>query len=390
MNKKIFIVTANGNHFWHSINVIEDAFREILSHRSDLTWIKEDEVNQVTPGSLVYLLSDKLIFEDIVGKLKKVSDLTYIIPVYGNMTVELHRWPKLHRILAGEKVIFPCASHRSCKQIELLVNGGIVTKLPYPIHQKHFSEPINKLGNDIQLVYAGRLTPQKNIIPLMKLVLLVQRDRPDLKFHIAGDFHERGYHFHGLQFDLEEFKKDFYKVVEESKGGIIYHGFLSQDELLGLHQKSDYVISMSTYHDEDFGVSVAQGLAQGLVPILSDWGGHPEFLKVIDGITIPVKLDELDVPRFQNNQLYMNLLDLSLVGLEKKIENQKKMKEAFGEKTFLNKLDQILSSTPQIYQGQTELYMKFADCMKKFYPFSKGLESPPVKYLDIYQSYLKD
>src|SRR5690606_25160058 len=47
--------------------------------------------------------------------------------------------------------------------------------------------------------------------------------------------------------------------------------------LQDFYQACDYVISLSTFYGEDYGLSLIEGLSQGLNCIATNWGGHRDL-----------------------------------------------------------------------------------------------------------------
>lgn len=399
---KIFVITNDQEHFWFSNNVIEDAVHEAFKDQQDISWIHTNEIilekdlNLVdkyskTHQTFIYFLSDHIDYPKLVRQLQVYRDLNYILPIYGNMTVEIERWLELNKILAGERVLFLAASHRSAQQLSLFIKGGEIVEIPYPISEMHFRTPTHNDHPEIGIIYAGRLTPQKNILGVMQTFNLAKEIVPNLKLHIAGNFHDISYPLHGLALNLEAFKKDFYDQIEKSNGGIIYHGQLGQEELLDLNSTCDYTLSMSTHHDEDFGVSIAQGLAQGLIPIVSNWGGHPNYTRLVDGVLVPISVNDQSIPHFSVKHLLMVLLDLKKMSLDQKKHNQIKAKSYLSTTSFHQLFNSVLKDEIPRYLGQSDLFLRYAEIFKEHDPFCQS--NPPGKifdYFSIYRTYLED
>ncbi len=402
--KKLFVFFNGDTHFWYSCNVIVSAVQEAFSLKPEIVWCKGNggveptdykliEQNSMTHETYVYLVSDNMIYQRIIEDLIGLNDLTFIIPVYGNMTVEFARWPLISETLKNKKLILLAASHRQCQQLSLFVKGALIKKMPYPISSLHFTDLPDASSEDdsaIHLVYCGRLMVQKNIFELMNVFMKARQLNPHLKLHIAGDFHDRGYHLHGIEIDFEGYKKEFHRLVEMSQGGIIYHGFLNQERILALNAKCDYVITMSCYHDEDFGISVAQSLAQGLRPILSDWGGHPDFVEIVNGCLIPVVLNNLNVPTISTKHLFLALQNLTKLSRAERLEIRTKIQDYLSTQSYVKKFEQLQSGAVPAYLGQTEFYLKYAAVCCFWYPFYTGQPKGEIEYLDVYKSYMSD
>ena len=402
MNKPIFVLHNQDLHFWYSCNVIVAAVKEAFEGVAGVTWCSANSGLNATDiaairlsasmqETFIYLVSDNLNYQQIAQELQEIENIVFIIPVYGNMTVEFDRWPALSNLLRSKKVILLVASHRSGQQISLFVESATIKKIPYPVSLLHFHDtPALPPESTIQLVYSGRLMIQKNVFELMNTFLLAHKMDPRLRLNICGEFHERSHHLHGIEVDFAMYRQEFHRIIDSGGGAIIYHGFLDQTQLQSLNAQCDYVISMSTYHDEDFGVSVAQALAQGLRPILSDWGGHPDFVRAFSGTLIPVKLNQHKVPNIVPKHLLLALEGLKPLSSHTRERNRKIAQGMFSVKAFRENFLRLLSTPVKTYEGQNSFYLNYAKVCSSRYPFYKYKKFEPVEYLDIYKSYLSD
>ena len=160
------------------------------------------------------------------------------------------------------------------------------------------------------MLYAGRISVQKNIFSLLDVL----EKNPSLYLIICGDVDSLGLpHFNSdtkvhlpILITEEIAKRKLGKRIE-------FRNFLSQIELKQIMQACDYQISLSAHYGEDFGYSIAQGLACGLKTVLSAWGGHlnwKDFLKdneisFVDldwsgKLGIPILGKNLTLPKKQN------------------------------------------------------------------------------------------
>lgn len=139
------------------------------------------------------------------------------------------------------------------------------------------------------LLYAGRISVQKNIFSLFDVL----EKNPDFYLIICGDVDTLGF----PHFDSDTKINLPILIVEEIakrklSARVEFRNFLSQVELKQMMQACDFQISLSAHYGEDFGYSIAQGLATGLKSILSYWGGHinwREFFKASDLTYIKLK-----------------------------------------------------------------------------------------------------
>lgn len=389
---KIFVIRSLENHFWTSCDHIENHIQNAFDNSTlDITYCDTKDslsINQIEEikesiklnKTFVYFLSDMLKVEKLCEHLSDIKDLNYIIPVYGNMTVEINRWLGIDKLLKGKPVLLIGATHRSCQQIEILTKNCSIVKIPYPFECKGLesnSQPEDK----INLVYAGRLTPQKNILSMIKGFLAARELNPKLILNIAGSFHDRGYHLHGHKVNIASYQEEFEKLLSNNNDCIVYHGFLDQTSLLKLYRDMDYFTSLSTYHDEDFGYSAAQAGCVGLGFILSDWGGHEQFSK--DALMIPVFIASDNLP-IVNQKVFTK----ALIGLNKNPSISHNLKNYFSYKYFISQIEMSLDRT-FYYNGQSRTYFDYCKASRTSFVFNINSKSNYL-YKEIYKSYLSN
>ncbi len=392
MNKKIIILKNSEDHFWYSLNIIEASIVEAI-HSSTIAIeifdiqakLNDSQIEKLKLLSrdhslYFYYLSDSLSIVGLTEELKKLGRFTYLIPIYGNMTIETERWTKLNNILKGEKVLLLCASERSVKQVSALVqNKEAVKLLPYPFEMD--SKTLKK-DNITRFIYAGRITTGKNILDLMEVFSKALYFREDIELHIAGQFHDRGQHFHGYQVPIEKLKERFFLYFTGLQSKIIYHGNLSQDDLFQLYGKMDVFCSASTYHDEDFGVSAAQAGLSGLHLLLSDWGGHADFPQAE---LVKVEVDDLCIPQISKESLLKKILKLKKTSQQ---FDHTELRNYLSFKSFNERLENIINKEGILFEGLSSTYLDFCEASKKSAPFFENTPKTRSLYHRIYDSYL--
>jgi glycosyltransferase involved in cell wall biosynthesis len=129
------------------------------------------------------------------------------------------------------------------------------------------------------MLYAGRLSQQKNILSLVELLSFA----PKIKLIVCGDVDTVGAsHLQGAKPQhVPSAVIDQIRRLGMSKR-VEFRPFLSQTDLRAMMQACDYQVSLSAHYGEDFGYSIAQGLCTGLKTVLSDWGGHLNWRELAD------------------------------------------------------------------------------------------------------------
>lgn len=394
---KLIVLKSRKEHFWGSCVHIYDAWNEGLEklNEADIDLIEFFEndgfsqeqlefLSKHERESVLFLKIDHLKMQNILQQLSHLKELRIILPVIGNLTIELDRWKSLDSIIKGMKVCFLSASFRQSLQSEVLLNG-FVKRLPYPIKDSGFSLNCkNEVDNEkVRIVYAGRLTPQKNILSLLNSFTLARRINPKLELKICGNFHDRDYHLHHINLS-SNYRDTVLKTLESCKD-VTYLGNLNQDGLLDLFRSSDYQVCVGTHHDEDFGYSIAQGLALGLDPILTDWGGLYDHSLISSVKMIPVDLKDENIPFPRKASLVKAFIALTQKAkFEEKTKLSHKTRESYSTMLWAKSFKKLIKIDFPRFQGITPLFQEYLSKAYESYPFKKETGI----YEKIYNSYL--
>lgn len=121
--------------------------------------------------------------------------------------------------------------------------------------------PVVPLGDFIcegrDLLYVGRLSPNKRVDALIVFMAEMVQRQPGLKLHIVGTDYEN------LAPGLAELVARY-----ELQENVAYHGFLETGALIEVAKTCGFTISASRY--EGFGISVIEGMSVGLLPVMHD------------------------------------------------------------------------------------------------------------------------
>jgi len=117
------------------------------------------------------------------------------------------------------------------------------------------------LTKGIHLLYAGRVSRDKNLDFLLEVVRGIQKKYPEANLIIAGD----GPYLSTL------------KEIATNYTNIVFTGKLNQNELAELYAGSD--LFLLTSNTDTFGMVVYEAQSCGLPPIVSDIGGPQELVE---------------------------------------------------------------------------------------------------------------
>lgn len=177
-------------------------------------------------------------------------------------------------------------------------------------------EVFNK--NFINIVFIGRLSPEKNIHKLIESFAIISDMRYNFKLHLFGDSRNQAY-----RNKLDDLI-DRYKLKEK----VIYWNAVPQEKLKNIYSKADLICILSDY--EGFSNVLAESMMQGCIPMVSNIPENTQVVKpglngfVVD-ITNPysiveelekfLKLDSnaIDSMRFHNKKIIQEFLNPDII-----------------------------------------------------------------------------
>lgn len=289
-----------------------------------------------------------------------------IMHIYGDFLLFIDEWKRSSAYLENFKVMLLTASDAHLGLVKKFVNTKTTVKVfPFPIDQRFFELNLakkslrNKLKiseDDFVFAYTGRLSRQKQIIPLLELFSRLQDDRKS-QLILAGEFDDLGVPYLRKHDDVNQYFNDFLlvfkKLPSKVRERIHFLGLVGKDELKEIYQASDCFISLSLHNDEDYGVSPGEALATGLPAILTKWGGYLNFSTSHDEIfMVPTAINDLGpVLDKESAYLSMRMISESNTSQTHKIENARKFEGRFGKKILLKKLQEYLASDISYFDG---------------------------------------
>lgn len=134
--------------------------------------------------------------------------------------------------------------------------------LPITLCPEQYDIPSNvTLANQLRksgpnLLFVGRLAPNKKQEDLIKLLYVYRRFNPDAHLYLVGDRWEIGY---------DNWVEDL-AVDLKAAGGLTLTGKVSQQDLVTYYRCADFYVSMSEH--EGFGIPLAESMYLG-VPVLA-------------------------------------------------------------------------------------------------------------------------
>jgi glycosyltransferase involved in cell wall biosynthesis len=159
-----------------------------------------------------------------------------------------------------------------------------VVLLPLFVDHTAFRPPTNQersnvrgsLGltdEDTLFVYVGRITAEKNVHGVLKVIERVRLTNPRVRVLVVGLTSKRPFPEFGLgPFDMSKILGDVVRKggMEDSAHAL---GWVHPDVLPQIYGAADVMINLTLHHDENFGYAQVEAMSCGLPVVATDWGG---------------------------------------------------------------------------------------------------------------------
>lgn len=260
----------------------------------DLLTLKEKKIKKIL------FVDHKPTPSDFLKALKKFDggqfqdEREYYIHVFGDFPLYLDEWRDVFPMLKKEKVKMICASEKQKNYLAHYFQSDehlCVCPFPVDIEHFHFDDELKnkyrkKYGveeSEYVYLFTGRIARQKRVTDLVTLFykgLRTGQIQDNSQLLIVGPFDYLGSIYLDLIEQFGEYFRDLDNVIQsepELAKNVKLIGQVDHNELSALYNLADCYVSLSTYHDEDYGMSVAEALCTGLPAVLTNWGGYSSF-----------------------------------------------------------------------------------------------------------------
>lgn len=297
--------------------------------------------------------SKKIIFLDQNLDLEKLIPLvcgfcdpnaTMYFHIYGDFIQRLKLWYKVSPFLQDKKIVFIAASTAHCS----LVKGvwgpyANIKRAPFPIDDSFFSAPI-KQNHSHRLLYLGRYSKEKNYQDLIVSFDKAKITSPE-SIHLLchGYFGQEALSLHrGRQ-----------KFRRPESGRIKIKGPVQSKELMKTIQSASWLVSASTFVQEEYGLAILQGLALGKPVLITKWGGHHDFLKFPLAKSIKLHFEG----RYKPDHLRETLekTNWKIPSLKEAKKQRSKVAQEFSIRAVSRTLERVLKSPAIRFRASTSL-----------------------------------
>lgn len=394
---KVALVYSFAQSSWFSCTIINKnirkAYDELLGEEN-IIHLHYGHDRKVSTKDIKYMISEnveKIIFIDhkptpinFLENLFKLNEGTtfdpeYIIHVFGDYPLYLREWRSVNEILEGKRVKYICASAKQKNFVEKFIKQNeIIFVCPFPVETKQFRFDHSKrelmrenLGikpHEVVFLYTGRLSYQKRIKELIvnfKECLRSQKINNDSKLVIVGECDSLGFPY----LDQMHLEGEYFRVLDTETredpalmDKIILTGSIKNRLLNDYYNLADYYVSLSTYHDEDYGMSVAEAGCSGLPLVLTNWAGyfsfqlsdHKDFCELIN-----VELTK-GLPHFDNLEVQSAIEKMSKSSHSHE-EISRVYRENFSVEACALKLGKILTLASVEYECGTDFMVQLTN-----------------------------
>lgn len=225
------------------------------------------------------------------------ADLSFLI--YGNFTEMAPYWQGIEGILQGKRVMFyalSVAHQRFMKQFLGADHVQILRPAEIPGLRFDSSERtrVRRLmripESGKAFIYSGRISFQKQIHTLLSAFHYHAEMNPLDQLWVVGMFDDLGDPYFNVNFLYGHYEQRLHGMMttlpKSIRERIHFIPFQKRKTLAALYSAADVAVSLSTHHDEDFGVSLFEAHQCGLPMICSGWGGHLDLSQRADFLRV--------------------------------------------------------------------------------------------------------
>jgi glycosyltransferase involved in cell wall biosynthesis len=246
-----------------------------------------------------WLLAPEILIgesDPVVAKVRNTMDrqIPYFLFVLGHMPRGGRMLRNISKYLTSQD---PLISHclADVELTHVLFANARPGMLPYayddslfcPIDTFARNEIRGRMGflpDDKVLLYAGRMTVEKNVHTLLRVFSAVQKAMPNAHLILAGNAHNVPFSEFGVS--TPSIKRMLSKMANDlgiPAHNIFFVGHKGGAALRDLYNIADLFINLTLHHDENFGLAQVESMACGTPVVGTNWGGLKDT--IIEGET---------------------------------------------------------------------------------------------------------
>lgn len=219
------------------------------------------ELNKIPSNSLLHIHISNAFFPEVASFMARLKKLKYIIHfhidvessgIFGFVLPFYKKFILAKVLKNAQKIICLTESQKKLLIKKYHIEDKSIVIIPNGVEEKYYLERIKKQTNSItRLLFVGRLSPQKNLVMLIKSLLLTN-SRCELHIVGSGDQNE----------SLQNLAREL------QLKNVYFHGQKKEDELIQYYFDSDIFILPSK--NEGMSLALLEAAAAGLPIITTD------------------------------------------------------------------------------------------------------------------------
>jgi glycosyltransferase involved in cell wall biosynthesis len=248
----------------------ESGLPHVFNFASKGSGLVRKHIKDFNPDVVHFAMSGYILLTGLFGLRKKKS----LVTIHGIAFKEARQKERLKEKLVWysnglvELLLRPAnIIHLSNYSYSLVpaAKQGCITIIPNAVNPGFFDLPL-KTGTHNQIIYAGSVDANKNILFLLKTVGALIAKKVFYYVSVVGDFTD------------DHYKKEVldYIANNQLEHYIHFHGWLSQEKFQCELVKCD--ILMVSSKQESLPMVIAEGMSAGKVVVSSITGGTPEMI----------------------------------------------------------------------------------------------------------------
>lgn len=242
----------NANFKWYGISEQVKLPGLLKSFKPDLVHFPHFNIPIFYKGKFIVTIHDLIHQHFSMQRATTLNPFFYKIKQFG--------YKKIFKNAVGksEKILVPSNFVKDGLVQEWKVDPGKIIVTPEAVDDKFSKIKVTKKINFPYIFYIGNAHPHKNIEGLIGAFGELRERYPDLSLVLSGSDH----------YFWQKIRKEF------PQKGIIYTGYISDEELVALYKNARCFVMPSL--EEGFGIPLLEAMACGCPVVSSNAGSLPE------------------------------------------------------------------------------------------------------------------
>ena len=218
---------------------------------------------------------------EIVEEIRKFNKSCKVILHMHNENnyFKKNKYPNLEAFIACSKYLMKFYNNTIDANYKKVVYNGVdIEKFTHDAYiKKSLNLSLKKKGDEINICYFGRISPEKGVDKIVELAKLF-KDHKKYNFFCFGEISKSG--------DRKTYFDDLLNKIEQyNADNIKFSNYITSSKINLAYDCADIVIIPSKF-EEPFGMVALEALASGKIVIASKRGGMIEFLDNKNSIII--------------------------------------------------------------------------------------------------------